>query len=74
MNFHLPLPAWSRDRRLFALVGVAHIYLGGGHIIGLFGPHANGMELWTDIWKGSGAWLGAYYFLALAGRPTPPPK
>jgi hypothetical protein len=68
MNFTLPLPKWTRDRRLFLLVAVLHIYLGGGHVIDLFGPHATAMELWTDVWKGSIAWLGAYYFIALAGQ------
>lgn len=71
MHFHLPLPQWTRDRRLFAIVALVHVYLGGGHVIGLFGPHALWMDLWTDVWKGFGAWLGAYYFFALAGRPSP---
>lgn len=62
----LPIPAFSRDRRLFLLVAVLHVYLGGGHIIGLFGPHASGWDLWTDVWKGLGAWIGAYWFFALA--------
>ena len=66
----LPLPAWSRDRRLFLVVAMVHVYLGGGHVIGLFGEHATRLDLWTDIWKGFGAWIGAYYFLALGVRPT----
>lgn len=74
MRFHLPLPAWARDRRLFVAVALVHVYLGGGHVFDLFGPHADLAALWTDIWKGLGAWLGAYYFLALAGRTTPSEK
>ncbi len=70
MHFHLPLPAWTRDRRLFLLVAAVHVYLGGGHIFGIIGDHVTGMDLWTDIWKGVGAWSAAYYFVALAGRPA----
>ena len=74
MNFHIPLSKWARDRRLFLIVAMVHVYLGGGHILGLFGEHVDGLALWTDIWKGFGAWIGAYYFLALAGRAPSPPN
>ncbi len=51
-------------------MALGHVYLGGGHLLELFG----GAVTWTHTWKGFGAVMGAYYFVALAlrrrGRPV----
>ncbi len=60
----LPLPRFAQHPAFFVGLAVLHVYLGGEHLLNLFGP------AWTatDVWKSSGALVGAYYFLALAGR------
>jgi hypothetical protein len=47
-----------------AVIAVVHVYLAAGHLTKLTG----GEVQWTHIWKGFGALLGAYVFLALASR------
>jgi hypothetical protein len=60
----LPLPRFATARWFFMLLAGVHLYLGGGHLLPLFG----GELAWTHAWKGFGAAFGAYYFLALGLR------
>ena len=61
----LPLPHFATRRWFFVCLAFLHVYMGGGHLLHL----AQHPLSWTDTWKGFGAILGAYYFIALAFRP-----
>lgn len=60
----LPLPAFVFHPLSSVFLAVLHVYLAAGHLLNLF----SGSIHWTDIWKGFGALVGAYVFVALASR------
>jgi hypothetical protein len=60
----LPLPAFILHPLTAVLIASAHIYLAAGHLLKLFG----GEVTWTNIWKGFGALVGAYVFVAVASQ------
>lgn len=60
----LPLPGFLFKPVTAVIISVVHVYLSYGHLYNLF----SGEILWTHIWKGFGALLGAYVFAALASR------
>ena len=60
----LPLPNFMLSPLTAFVIAVVHVYLAAGHLTKLIA----GEVQWTHIWKGFGALLGAYVFLALASR------
>jgi hypothetical protein len=60
----LPLPGFIFKPFTALIISAVHVYLSFGHLYHLF----SGDILWTNIWKGFGALLGAYVFAALATR------
>jgi hypothetical protein len=60
----LPLPAFVLHPFTALVIACIHVYLSVGHLLNLFG----GELQWTHIWKGFGAWAGAYVFAALASH------
>jgi hypothetical protein len=67
-HFVLPLPRVILHPVTLLGIAAVHVYLGGGHMAELMGGHVE----WTHIWKGFGALIGAYVFVALASRRTLP--
>lgn len=61
-SWRLPLPGLVTGRPFCLLLAAIHFWLGCGHL----GALARGALAWTHVWKGFGAVLGAYVFVALA--------
>jgi hypothetical protein len=59
-----PLPRFVFNPLTLVAVAAVHVYLSVGHLLHLM---AGEIE-WTHIWKGLGAVIGAYVFVALAAR------
>ena len=63
-RFVLPLPSFVMRPYAAVIIALVHLYLGVGHLGKLFGGDVE----WTHFWKGFGALVVAYVFLALASR------
>ena len=63
-RFMLPLPAFVLHPITAVVIAVMHVYLAAGHLSKLF----SGEVTWTNIWKGFGALVGAYVFVAVASQ------
>ncbi len=60
----LPLPRFATRSWFLVFLAFLHVYMGSGHVLSVFENPIS----WTDTWKGFGAILGAYYFIAIAAR------
>lgn len=63
----LPLPRIVLHPITAPTIAAVHVYLASAHLAAL----EAGQVVWTHIWKGFGALLGAYVFAALASRRIP---
>ena len=63
-RFVLPLPSVVLHPLTAVAIAILHIYLSIEHLSKVF----RGAGVWTDVWKGFGALMGAYIFAALASR------